>query len=503
MLGTACLTGCGSSSTITVESGGAAGTLAAAGGGAGDAGSGGRGVAGLTGSVGGAGIAGAGEIGGAGTGGANGEPELIGTPLDVAEHECMAPVSAPTPPCPDMCGNQTVDSCSFPSGADGINVNLLSEECDGPSPSDVSCGTLGFEAGTLRCDETCRRDVSSCTVCASGSSEGVRCTERLFGLVQPDPYYFWSASLGERHALGYTSGFHDVRLAMVGGNLSVLSEHCYAIRSRLVGLVPNADGWLLALQASDTFPPSHVLLPVDGEGRPRGPANSIVAGNLPPSVVLVRGASGSHLLLVDDREGSLRAAAVDTRGAILWQRNLGPAWSGVRPAGVAVGNGYLVAAMSGTPENREFAVLPVAADGTVGPSIVAARYSNGWEPDNPRFATFQGEITLGWDEAGSLNLARLAPSGELLGQPVATNISGAQAIAGTGPAEITAIVALGDAPLEVRTIDMSGTTGGTTKVIARQPGVASSGFFDVEGPAALWWVPGSSWDRISLAVLAP
>lgn len=54
--------------------------------------------------------------------------------------------------------------CSFSSGTCGDNdINVSGELCDGNDLGGVSCTSLGYDSGTLKCTSECKFDTSSCT----------------------------------------------------------------------------------------------------------------------------------------------------------------------------------------------------------------------------------------------------------------------------------------------------------------------------------------------------
>jgi len=79
------------------------------------------------------------------------------------------------------CGSDcTFETASCSRCGDGV---LDAEEsCDGTVPAELACTTEGFAAGTLGCTSTCELDVAACTLCGNGEMDtGEVCDGSDFG----------------------------------------------------------------------------------------------------------------------------------------------------------------------------------------------------------------------------------------------------------------------------------------------------------------------------------
>jgi hypothetical protein len=73
--------------------------------------------------------------------------------------------------CNDNLSSTNADLIECTTGAkcgDGV-VNSVGEQCDDEDLGDTDCESLGYNAGTLHCDESCKFDTSGCDRCPEGS----------------------------------------------------------------------------------------------------------------------------------------------------------------------------------------------------------------------------------------------------------------------------------------------------------------------------------------------
>ena len=84
---------------------------------------------------------------------------------------------APGDPDPDVIATEPGDRSSAPVEVGcGNGVLEEGEDCDADDLGEASCASQGFEAGTIRCTESCRFDTSACRLCGNGlREEGEQC----------------------------------------------------------------------------------------------------------------------------------------------------------------------------------------------------------------------------------------------------------------------------------------------------------------------------------------
>lgn len=313
------------------------------------------------------------------------------------------PAAAPTPPCPGLCGNGSIDSCGLGGGT--------VETCDGSA----ACPS-GFAGGTACC-ESCVLDVIDCEECR-GASGVERCEALPTGLASDSLFGALGVGAGAPGAaFAWTIG------SPTGGRLVVvdtLAEPdstpsppvCLAIGDGSVfrvDIAPTRDGFRLAATTADATE----IAELDATGRPRGRAYRLV--DLHGARLHARPDGGS--LLVAGVGSQVDGVGVDPDGTPRWRTRLAEYSAEPSFGGAVHVDGHMLVALRA--EEARIAVLTIEDDG----ELVCDRTVFPEDAEYPFIDARDGEIQLTFtsfgDRPGGARWLRLDPTGAPLGDPVA------------------------------------------------------------------------------------
>jgi len=334
------------------------------------------GAAGIAGTVGGAAGSGGTVGGAAGSGGtASGNGGSAGVPSCSPTTSLVCSAA--------LCGNGKRDTCAALSGGSaggtGSQCFTMTEHCDGADVGSETCPTLGYGSGTLGCSE-CSFDTSMCSFCVPDQSL-VRCQRAGFaGFVLDAAIAATDNEIGVAW-IEYTLFQRKLGFALLSPDLDVIASSRFGdppIASEVfsISAAPLASGWVIAGYGNlELF-----VHAVDASGADAGRISVTTTAVDEPVVgpVLVTRPTGGPLL-VWQQSGVLRAALVagDGRSIGVVQDVYGQDPStppfGFATATYSRDSFFLGVGMVNDqdPDTFDLRLVPVAPDGTRGPTIPA------------------------------------------------------------------------------------------------------------------------------------
>jgi hypothetical protein len=371
------------------------------------------------------------EASGATRDGADAAGEMDGpSEDDLVEGPCTLPPPRVNTLCPTLCNNGVIDSCSMGPGAGGAGgASSVTEACDTDVPTSVTCESLGYQGGTLRCGIWCGLVVDGCRTCTNDSHVAGCVDSFLEGDTQLSGAIATDAS--GVAVLSYEFASSQARFALLGPDLSLASPPlCYRTPSQLLGLARVATGWLAVMQRNDG---PHggigttVSIPLDREGHRRGTTTVISRSPLGDgalqSGLLVDRPDGGPLVALFS-QNAVEGHLLNDDGTVVGRAHL---FDGVVYASATyTGDGFLATATVQNSSGTDVVTAKIGLTGNVESSQFVTNAGDGGAYVYPPQIAWTGtEALLMWsviDMQGSGNsrsmAARLDAKGTLLASPV-------------------------------------------------------------------------------------
>jgi hypothetical protein len=216
--------------------------------------------------------------------------------------ECASPAQPPAPACgAALCGNGTLDTCTFCGEATGAPVSggggvgdpadagcqtglvpyTSGEACDGTELGTSTCTSLGFGGGALACTASCTLDTNQCTTCLSDPHVAA-CAHSSARAEAPGSLSLATSADGIAVAWVAGPGLAlrppdtapgAARFARFAPDLSLQTEvDCLGpAHARNVALAASPSGYVLAVDGDGGI----TIVPLDHSGSPRGASRTI------------------------------------------------------------------------------------------------------------------------------------------------------------------------------------------------------------------------------------